>query len=276
MRARARDARPGDHGGADRRRSPDRRDPGADRRGGPARRGAARLRRHEPRAALARVDAEAADLRARLRGRDRASRDDARGPADELRRLCAAEPRPRVSRPDDGARRRCSRRATCRRWRCSTRSARRSCWRGCAAPGCSAALPPGRPPGLAIALGGLGLTLEDLVRALRRDRPWRRGGGAARRRRAAVPGPPSRVLGADRGLVCRRRAARRAAAGERRAGPDRVQDRHQLRPPRRLGDRLRRRARDRSLVRPGRRGGAARRRSGSTPRRRRCSTPSPG
>ena len=52
---RAREPRARDQRGADRRRSPDRRDPGADRRGGPARPGPRRLRRHEPRGALARA-----------------------------------------------------------------------------------------------------------------------------------------------------------------------------------------------------------------------------
>ena len=66
--------------------------------------GARRLRRHDARRALAGLDAEAADLRPRLRGRARPSGKPDRGPADRLRRLRAAELRRLPPRHGDGAR----------------------------------------------------------------------------------------------------------------------------------------------------------------------------
>ena len=119
-------------------------------------------------------------------------------------------------------------------------------------------LPPGGTPGLAMALGGVGLSLEDLTRLYA---AIARGGEAVTL--SETPGPPPGPGAArprpDRRLVRRRHPPRHPAAAERRRRAHRLQDRHQLRPPRRLGDRLRRRARHRRLVRPpGRRRGARR------------------
>ena len=84
--------------------------------------------------------------------------------------------------------------------------------------GAAPRLPPGGAPGLAMALGGVGLTLEDLARLYA---AIANGGQAVRaRRNARRPGrrrpPPARRRGR---LACRRRAARHAAAG-RAARPD--------------------------------------------------------
>ena len=74
------------------------------------------------------------------------------------------------------------------------------------------------------------------------------------RRCAASAAPAAR---SGRRLVCRQRAGRHAAAGERRRRPHRLQDRHLLRLSRRLGGRLRRQAHHRRLGRAaGRRAGA--------------------
>ena len=101
--------------------------------------------------------------------------------------------------------------------------------------GASLVLPPGEAPGLAIGLGGVGIKLSDLVHALCRPCAPRHDDAAQRAfRRAAAAG--AAADGAGRRLVCRQRADRLAAAGERHAGPHRVQDRHQLRLPRRLVD----------------------------------------
>ena len=137
-------------------------------------------------------------------------------------------------------------------------------------------LPKGEAPGLAMGLGGVGVTLTDLVMLyaglarlgttlplVERMRDARRGAGAA---------PPAR---SGRGLVRRQRAARHAAARECRRRPHRLQDRHLLRLSRRLVGRLRRQAHHRRLGRPARwRAGAGPGRP-RRPRRRSCSMPSP-
>ena len=117
--------------------------------------------------------------------------------------------------------------------------------------GAALVLPEGEAPGLAIGLGGVGIKLSDLVMLY---------AGIARlgtvvaaaRAPGALPATAQGATadGAGCGLVRRQRAARHAAAGERRARPHRVQDRHQLRLSRRLVGRLRRQAHDRRLGRP--------------------------
>ena len=86
---------------------------------------------------------------------------------------------------------------------------------------------------------------------------------AARRAAAATTAPPAprRLLDPVAAWHVAQRAARRAAAGERRGRPHRLQDRHLLRLSRCLGGRLRRQAHHRRLGRP------ARRRAGARPRR---------
>ncbi len=59
--------------------------------------------RHDAGAALARLDAQAVHLRARLRGRPHPSRDADRRPAGPLRQLCAGEFRPHLPGHGDGA-----------------------------------------------------------------------------------------------------------------------------------------------------------------------------
>ena len=116
-------------------------------------------------------------------------------------------------------------------------------------------------PGLALGLGGVGVRLTDLTMLY---------AGLARQgtvaplierlgARAASAAPADRTGG---GLVCRQCAARHAAAAERGGRAHRLQDRHELRLPRRLGGRLRRQAYDRGVDRaagrrPGRGAGGA-------------------
>ena len=175
-----------------------------------------------------------------------------RGPADRLRRLRAGEfrrlpprhgddPRgadPVAQRPGDHRARRG--RPGAAGGAAEARRGRRRC-----SPTCSA-------PGLAVGLGGVGVTLRDLVAlyaAIAR-------GGTPVALRDGVDDPPPRAEPARR--CCRRRAAWYVAdilAGvpppiNGSPGRDRLQDRHLLRLSRRLGDRLRRRARRRRLGRP--------------------------
>ena len=125
-------------------------------------------------------------------------------------------------------------------------------------------LPKDEAPGLAMGLGGVGVTLQDLAQLyagfarLGTTRPLREIMSGQGRPRAAA------AAGSGRGLAGRQRAARHAAAGERRPQPHRLQDRHLLRLPRRLVGRLRRPHDHRRLGRP------ARRRAGSRPDRPRC------
>ncbi len=126
----------------------------------------------------------------------------------------------------------------------------------------NAALPDESAPGLAIGLGGVGVTLRDLVSlyaaiarggtAIALNDGVGDAGAGARRSAGARP---------DRCLVRLRHPLRRAAAAQRLARPHRLQDRHLVRLSRRLGDRLRRRPRGRRLGRPaGRHAGAGPRR----------------
>ena len=122
-------------------------------------------------------------------------------------------------------------------------------------------LPKDEAPGLAMGLGGVGITLQDLAQLyaglarLGAARPLREIMLANRRSRAdAADGP-------GRGLAGRQRAARDAAAGKRRAQQDRVQDRHQLRLSRRVVGRFRWPHHDRRV------GRASRRRAGAGPGR---------
>ena len=109
-----------------------------------------------------------------------------------------------------------------------------------------------------LARGG---AMPDLVR--RADRPAPAGFRAPRRR-------------AGGGLVRRRHPARGAAAGERAAGPHRLQDRHLLRLSRRLGGGLRPAGDDRASGSGGRTARRCRASSAAWSPRRSCSTPSRG
>ncbi len=128
------------------------------------------------------------------------------------------------------------------------------------AAGAALVLPKGEAPGLAMGLGGVGIDLNDLVMLY--TGLAREGSVSPLIERAdAMPTPPPRVLttSARSGgrLVRRQCADRRAAAAERGAGSRRLQDRHIVRLPRRLGGRLRRPLDDWSLGRAaGRRAGA--------------------
>ena len=123
--------------------------------------------------------------------------------------------------------------------------------------GGSLVLPDHEVPGLAMGLGGVGITLTDLVTLY---------GWAAARRHDGQPDRPPRqrathhapAHGAGRRLVCRQHPAWNAAAGECRGRADRVQDRHQLRLSRCLGRGLRRQAHHRGLGRTTRRSADAR------------------
>ena len=214
--------------------------------------------RHDAGAALARLGAQAVHLWPRLRGRrsihpetpDRRS-------ADALRQLCAGEFRSDLPGHRDGAQARCSCRSTCRRSRCSTRSGASRLTTRLAQAGTPLVLPKGEAPGLAMALGGVGVRLAELtalyagiarlgttVPLVERARRGGRGGAGAAHRSGCR-------------LVRRQCADRHAAAGECRRRPHRLQDRHLLRLSRRLGGRLRRQAHDRRVGRPaGRRAGA--------------------
>ena len=172
---------------------------------------------------------------------------------------------------------RCSSRSTCRRSSSSPRSGRRASSPGCGRPEPRSRCRRRRRAGLAVGLGGLGITLADLTRlyaglarggdvpALRA--PPRRRGAARRTRRVADPVAAWYVADILRGAPPPDNALGR---------PHRLQDRHLLRLPRRLGGRLRPATHDRRLGRAaGRRRGAGPRRARSSPRRS-CSTPSPG
>ena len=208
-------------------------------------------------AALARLGAEAVHLRPRLRGRHRASRNADRGSPGALRRLRAGEFRSDVPGHGDGAPR-----AAAVAQRAGGGAARRRrreppAPRASRRPAAPLVLPKGEAPGLAMALGGVGITLTDLTMLYA---GLARGGNAVPliervdATRAPRAAPPAR---SGRRLVCRQRADRHAAAGERRRRPHRLQDRHLLRLSRRLVGRLRRQAHHRRLGRPaGRRAGA--------------------
>ena len=100
-------------------------------------------------------------------------------------------------------------------------------------------LPKDEVPGLAMGLGGVGVTLQDLVQLysgiprLGTTRPLREIIDANDDRARSVAAD-----GSGRGLAGRQCADGHAAAGKCAAAPDRVQDRHQLRLPRCLVGRL--------------------------------------
>ena len=127
--------------------------------------------------------------------------------------------------------------------------------------GAALVLPKGEAPGLAMGLGGVGITLTDLTMlyaGLARQRRRAAADRAASGRPHASAAPAAR---SGRRLVCRQCPDRRAAARQRAARPHRLQDRHLLRLSRRLGGRLRRPHDHRRLGRP------ARRRAGAGPGR---------
>ena len=122
-------------------------------------------------------------------------------------------------------------------------------------------LPKDEAPGLAMGLGGVGVTLQDLAQLytgfarLGTTRPLREIMTSQGRPRAVA------AAGSGRGLAGRQRAAGHAAAGKRRPQPHRLQDRHLLRLSRRLVGRVRWPHDHRRLGRP------AGRRAGSRPDR---------
>ena len=103
--------------------------------------------------------------------------------------------------------------------------------------GASLVLPKHETAGLALGLGGIGVRLIDLTALY---------SGLARQgqvaplieRLGATPRPGKTSFGAGGRLVCRRCPARRAAAKKCARRPHRLQDRHELRLSRCLGDRL--------------------------------------
>ncbi len=122
-----------------------------------------RADRHDASRALAGLDAETVHLWPRLRGRLHPSRNADRRPSNEVRRLCAGKFRSDVP----GHRHRPQGAATSaqRAGRGGARSRRRQP-PGCADPndaGANFILPKGEAPGLAMGLGGVGISLHDLV-----------------------------------------------------------------------------------------------------------------
>ena len=158
--------------------------------------------------ALARLDAQAVHLRPRLRGRLHPSRDADRRPAGALRRLRAGEFRSHLPGHRDGAPGAAA--VAQRAGGGGARPGRRQPLRGAhrARPAARWCCRRARRPGLAMGLGGVGVTLADLVTlyaglarggtTLAADRAPERG------RAGAAAAPPD---GAGRGLVCRQRAA---------------------------------------------------------------------
>ena len=131
--------------------------------------------------------------------------------------------------------------------------------------GGSFVLPQGEVPGLAMGLGGVGVTLSDLVALyaglarLGTTVPLTERVADGEEASDAAP-----ATGPGRRLVCGQHPSRHAAAGKRCRRSHRLQDRHILRLPRRLGGGLRRQSHHRRL------GRSARRRAGARPPRARC------
>ena len=188
---------------------------------------------------LAGFDAEALHLRPRLRtGAGRAGDPD-RGPARRFRRLSAAQFRHELP----GRRQRAAGAATVaqRAGGPAARRGRAGASDGALPPaGVTPSLPPGEAPGLAIGLGGVGMTLRDLVQLYTGLANGGRAQALARRHRGRRAEP---LADGDRprrsGRVAgHRHPVRRAAAGRRQPARHRLQDRHVLRLPRRLVGRL--------------------------------------
>ena len=111
-------------------------------------------------------------------------------------------------------------------------------------------LPKDETPGLAMGLGGVGVTLTDLVQLYAGFPQARKHHPLARApRRSARRDRTAAADGSGRRLAHRQRPDGNAAAGERRAQPHRLQDRHELRLSRRVVGRLRRPLHDRRLGR---------------------------
>ena len=146
-----------------RRRPRDRRHPRLGRLGRPLQRSERRLRRHDRGRALARLDAEAADLRPRLRARPLPPRKPDRGPPDRVRRLCPGQLRRLLPRHRDHPRRRSTESlnipAVVVLDAVGTARLIARMRRAHANP----LLPDETAPGLAVGLGGVGVTLRDLV-----------------------------------------------------------------------------------------------------------------
>ena len=116
-------------------------------------------------------------------------------------------------------------------------------------------LPLNEPPGLAIGLGGVGVTLRDLVQLY----TGLSNGGQVKPLHDGTEPAGTRAVDRRHGsrragrLADRRHPVRRQAARRRAGARHRLQDRHQLRLPRRLVGRLRRPLCARRLGRPARR-----------------------
>ncbi|EAQ01664.1 penicillin-binding protein 1C [Pseudooceanicola batsensis HTCC2597] len=219
------------------------------------------LCRHDARAALARFDVETAGLRPGLRPGARPSRNTDRRPADVLRRLRAAELRRGLPRRNPGGARPApfaepARRPADRGHR-PPEPRRRPATRRCRAGNPGGAAGPGRRARRA------GTDARGSGAALCRAGQWRHG---------AAPALEVRREGRDRphhdarlGLADRRNSHGSRPAAGRPGRPARLQDGHELWPPRRLGSRVRRRACGGRLDRPTRRhagSGGLRRRHG--------------
>ena len=161
-------------------------------------------------------------------------------PADALRGLRAGEFQSRLRRRGDGAQGAAGCRSTSRRSSSCPTSARPLFLARLHSAGAEIALPKDTPVGLAIGLGGLGITLTDIARLYA---GFARGGEARPLIEWLDGRPPvDRCAPGDRsrrGVLCRGHPARRAAARQCAERPDRLQDRHVLRLPRCAGDRLR-------------------------------------
>ena len=237
---------------------------------------ARRRDRHVARAALAGLGAETLHLCAGVRAGPRPSRDAPVRPADALRGLRAGEFQSRLPGRGDGA----QGAADVAQPSCGRASVRRRPGHFLArlhSAGAEIALPKDTPIGLAIGLGGLGISLTDLARLYA---GLARGGEAPPLIERLDGQPPASASGASTEPVAAwyvaRHPARRAAARQRAQGPDRLQDRHVLR----LSAT---RWRSASTGGPRSRSGSggrtmARRRASSAarPRRRSCSTLSSG
>ena len=135
-------------------------------------------------------------------------------------------------------------------------------------------LPKGEAPGLAMALGGLGIKLSDLTMLYV---GLARGGQAlplTERITDAAPPAPRRLLDPVAAWYVGNILIGTPPPENAAPRPHRLQDRHLLRLSRRLVGRLRRQAHHRRLGRPPRRRAGRRAWSAAAPLRRSCSTPS--
>ena len=174
-----------------------------------------------------------------LRGRPRSSRDLDRGSSGPLRRLCAGKLRSDLSRHGDGAPRIAALIERTGGGACSKKSAQAASRHGWNRQALLCVFPPGEVPGLAMGLGGVGVSSDRPCCALCRARPARHDGAARRADAAAEEAQPR----ADCSIQLPRGTSAiffwHAAPGERGRRTHRVQDRHLIRISGCLGSRLR-------------------------------------